>query len=987
MLYIRPKKGGSRTPELINHKIKMKKLLFAFCAVVIIVLSGCSKYDDGPLTDRVDNLEKRVITLEELCKQMNTNISSLQTLVSALQENDFITSVKPVNEGNVTVGYTISFTKSPSITIYHGKDGIDGSDGNDGVTPVIGVKQDADSQYYWTINGEWLRDSDGAMINANGTSGEDGNDGNDGVDGKDGISPVLKIEEGDWYISLDKGNTWENLGRATGADGKDGNDGDSMFSSIDTSNSDVVTFVLSDGTMFTLPRHAELIIAFDEDGLIGMEPNATRTIGYTITGNTNGLHVEVLSSGNVKAKIDSNNSSTGTLTITTGGTVDEYDKVILLVSNGQATIMRSISFEEAGILRVTNDAAYDIPSEGGTVEIEIETNIEYSLSIPEESKSWISVVTSRAVRHETIKLNIEENDGVPRVSVLTLSDAEGDKTVNIVVTQRDSSGAGIIPADMEVAFPDSSFRDYVLSKFDIDGDGVISLEEALQVEEIMLEAQDNVGEDARSRSVVSSRSGSMDDETPIGRAIKADQISLDMDINGHAIAISLDGLQYFPRLTRLYLYRIPIKTLDLSRNKALDYLYCNFNQLESIDVSGCTVLREIDCRYNDLTSLDVSKCTMLSILNCRQNRLTNLDLSENAALTKLICDTNKLISLDVSGCAALTELYCGFNIGITSLDVSKCTVLSILSCSECMLTNLDLSKNTALTVLNCFGNKLSGLDVSGCTALTWLSCGYNKGIQELDLSSNTELKVLNYSGNSQLVYLNFPSNNALTELYCQDLQLTSLDVRRFSSLTALHCNDNNLANLDVSGLTSLERLYCYRNQLTSLNVSGCDALMSISCDDNQLKELNVSDCVSLEILGCAHNNLTNLNVSGLTSLRQLMCGANQLTDLDVGGCTVLRSLTCWTNKLKSLDLSDCPSLGYLVCAENQLTSLDLSKTVIGVPSTDLGIIGNKYPLGCYNMPTLETLYLRKGWSIGGITEDNGRSTEYIPENTQIVFVD
>ena len=75
----------------------MKKLIYTLCAVVMAVLSGCSKYDDGPLTDRVDNLEKRVITLEDLSKQMNTNISSLQTLVNAVQDNDYITSVNPIN--------------------------------------------------------------------------------------------------------------------------------------------------------------------------------------------------------------------------------------------------------------------------------------------------------------------------------------------------------------------------------------------------------------------------------------------------------------------------------------------------------------------------------------------------------------------------------------------------------------------------------------------------------------------------------------------------------------------------------------------------------------------------------------------------------------------------------------------------------------------------------------------------------------------------
>ena len=36
-----------------------------------------------------------------------------------------------------------------------GAPGEDGADGKDGVTPVIGVAQDEDGIYYWTINGEY----------------------------------------------------------------------------------------------------------------------------------------------------------------------------------------------------------------------------------------------------------------------------------------------------------------------------------------------------------------------------------------------------------------------------------------------------------------------------------------------------------------------------------------------------------------------------------------------------------------------------------------------------------------------------------------------------------------------------------------------------------------------------------------------------------------------------------------------------------------
>ena len=60
---------------------------------LLLLTSGCSKYDDSALKGRVDNLESRVVRLEELCKQMNTNISSLQPRVEAVQGYDYVTDI------------------------------------------------------------------------------------------------------------------------------------------------------------------------------------------------------------------------------------------------------------------------------------------------------------------------------------------------------------------------------------------------------------------------------------------------------------------------------------------------------------------------------------------------------------------------------------------------------------------------------------------------------------------------------------------------------------------------------------------------------------------------------------------------------------------------------------------------------------------------------------------------------------------------------
>ena len=221
----------------------MKKLLAYAALFAVVALTSC-KYDDDDLWNSVHGLENRVAKLEELCKQMNTNISSLQTIVTALQNNVYVTGTTPLMKDGKEIGYTITFSKGNPITIYHGKDG---QDGEDGTTPTIGVKKDTDGVYYWTLNGEFIV-VDGGKIKA---------EGKDGTNGTNGTTPQFKIENDYWFISYDDGDTWTQLGKATGEDGKDGQDGvggDSMFSGVDYETStDYVIFTLSNGTQIKLP--------------------------------------------------------------------------------------------------------------------------------------------------------------------------------------------------------------------------------------------------------------------------------------------------------------------------------------------------------------------------------------------------------------------------------------------------------------------------------------------------------------------------------------------------------------------------------------------------------------------------------------------------------------------------------------------------------------------------------------------------------------
>ena len=92
--------------------------------------------------------------------------------------------------------------------------------------------------------------------------------------------------------------------------------------------------------------------------------------------------------------------------------------------------------------------------------------------------------------------------------------------------------------------------------------------------------------------------------------------------------------------------------------------------------------------------------------------------------------------------------------------------------------------------------------------------------------------------------------SALNELYCNDNQLTTLDVSKNTALTILYCHRNKLAFLDISNNANLEDLSCGNNQLTSIDLRNNKLLYALSCQKNKLTSLDVSMITSLDFLSC-----------------------------------------------------------------------------------------------------------------------------------------
>lgn len=284
----------------------------------------------------------------------------------------------------------------------------------------------------------------------------------------------------------------------------------------------------------------------------------------------------------------------------------------------------------------------------------------------------------------------------------------------------------------------------------------------------------------------------------------------------------------------------------------------------------------------------------------------------------------KSVDLDKNGSLSEEEL-----LKITSLDLSSkglkdakgieyFSALTTLNCNDNQLTSLDISQYKALKYLVCANNQLTTLEIGAAAnkTLEFLACPDNQ-LSYVNSAILLNLKTLNVD-NNQLSSLGLPAN--LTVLYCNNNQLSNLDVFLSKKLQILHCSGNQLTKLDVSKNTALTHIGCEENQLNSIDISTNTALESLSCWSNNISELNLRTNIPLKNLLCSDNKLNNLDLSTNINLEWLKCDNNQLGSLDLKANDKLKWLNCSGNQLSCLDVSSKNALTKFECENNVVTA-------------------------------------------------------------------
>ena len=106
--------------------------------------------------------------------------------------------------------------------------------------------------------------------------------------------------------------------------------------------------------------------------------------------------------------------------------------------------------QEPPLFVIDPDGCYIVKSEGGEVLLNVTTNIEYSLYIPQGASSWLSYQETRATRTETVVLSVAANQDLElRAATIELRGADDTTIEKFTIIQ-----SPFVPNDIEDDEPD-----------------------------------------------------------------------------------------------------------------------------------------------------------------------------------------------------------------------------------------------------------------------------------------------------------------------------------------------------------------------------------------------------------------------------------------------------------------------------------------------------------------------------------------------------
>lgn len=419
------------------------------------------------------------------------------------------------------------------------------------------------------------------------------------------------------------------------------------------------------------------------------------------------------------------------------------------------------------------------------------------------------------------------------------------------------------------------------------------------------------------------------------------------------------------------------KTIDLSNNPELIYLFGQGNELTDIDLSKNDKLFSIYLSDNNIRNLDVSNCKNLAELIIRGNCFTfntlplphngvsfydysmqkNIKVDRERSVSEPLDLSKDIYSPDYETAVDVylydsNSLYGGgkrlvagedytYDKGVinflkTQEDSVYCTFrstaypsLSLSTVRFMVLNPEDMGKSTLAADMT------TGLSVGETFSMKVATFSKDEKI-EVDFGDG-ELKEFTMSDTPQQVSGEVKGANIkvytasgvqLKDFDASGMKISSVNIFKSKALRNLNLNNNELSEIDLSGNLNFNSIQLDNNKLSKLSIKGLTNAESLSCDNNQLESIVFeSSALAMSNISCSGNKLKDLSfLSRASSVEVLDCSHNEISDYMFVSLRNIRELNVSYNKFAELNLQYNTNLQKLNIEGNYFTYSTLPQT-------------------------------------------------------------
>lgn len=594
-----------------------------------------------------------------------------------------------------------------------------------------------------------------------------------------------------------------------------------------------------------------------------------------------------------------------TLTVNPNTTYDSRTATLILMAEG---LSETISVtQDMGLGLVVSPTTFDLTNEAQTIEIEVQKNVSYLVTIDDACKEWIKQGGTRALSTDKISFSISANNTYDnREGRITVKQTDGNLSETVVVRQKQTDGLFITTPEYNLSNENHTLSVEVKANVSFDVTSEVEWihyveSRSLSSSTITLSVDANETYDARTGKIsVKQSDGPLTGVITVNQAEKyglfvspeESSVTKDAQIINVEVKYNVEYEVIIPDASKNW---VSIQTEPGTR--ALTTESISFSITENTSYISRETAIAFKQKNGDLTGT----------VKITQDQTDFLGISpQNDSLSYLGGSTELRVSTNMDYVLSTNQADDWFTIGEKVEEGEKDGLTTFVYTISAPENEIIVSRSATIEIK----------DTNGVVLESFTLTQDPQPIVIFEDERFKEYCVSNFDKNGD-GEVSYKEAAIVDYIWCPTLGIKSLKgIECFTSLVTLSCELNKLSDLDLSGNPLLRELYCSRNFITSFDLSSNPQIETFYCVGNGATSIVLKGCSALSHLECQENEMESIDLSECTSLKTLYVSSKNLTQLDLSKNTILQTFSCVYSDIRVLDLSNNLDLLFADCINN-----------------------------------------------------------------------